>query len=457
MAAGGGVGKSLVWNFRASLMEPVMSSYDMRFGAVFFDDVAEHSSGYFAVAGESARRLSNCRSGDLSTDVVWLTNLNYDMMRAAQMYPNARYRRTDFLGENSKNLLSRIGLYDLEDASVCKQAVEHMALIFERVMMYANKYGQFSSVPMYNLRIGFREIRKKIDPIVPPDLYNALCESENYFIAVERPVSQVMPAWMPLYLPPYEHCLAILSRPLPRLNSEWNKIPPRMLPESKDVSDWPELNSIGLAKVTLHDFLPEWNELIKFGSNPAKGRNQRRWIPFEELRFLSQISTVKIESAWIANKSYIPEDYIAIADLLNPVQRLSLSGMLFLHNLWSAPSQSYTGGIRGQLKNTCSPFIRCYDRLLCLNAARKTKLHGLEVIGYSSGKVYINCQESSADEILRVCRKVGLIPPLLDAQDMENELPIDLDDPLSLQQTLWGRGYLDQIMKFDQKCSELMQ
>ena len=432
-----------------------MPSYDMRFGAVLFDDVAAHAAGYFAVAGESARRLSNFRSGDLSTDVVWLTNLSYDMMRAAQMYPHARYRRSDYLGENSRNLLSRIGYHDLEDASICKNAVEHLAVIFSRIMMYANKYGQFTSIPMYNLRIGFRELRKKIDPVVPPDLFNALCESENYFIAVERPVSQVVPTWMPLYLPPYEHCLAILSRPLPKLNSNWIKLSPKKLPATKDITEWSDLDLIGLAKVTLHDFAPEWNELINFGSNPAKGRNQRRWVPFEELRFLTQIATVKIESAWIAQKIYIPEDYLAIANLLSPVQRLSLSGMLFLHNLWSAPSQSYTGGIRGQLKNTNSPFIRCYDRLLCLNAARKVKLLGLDVIGYSSGKVYINCQETSADEILKVCRDVGLIPPLMDAS--ESSMEIDLDDPLSLQQALWGRGYLDQIMKYDQKCSELIQ
>lgn len=431
-------------------------SYDMGFGVVHFDDVNEHSSGYYARAGQKVRRLSGNHCGDLATDVVWLTNLNYETMRSAHMYPHAKYRRNDFLGETFKNLLARLGFFDMKDAVTCQDGVERVALLFEHVMRYAQVYGGFDTVPMYNLRTGFREKFSRIDPQVTPDLLKAITEAESYFISVERPAGDVAPAWLPLYLPPWEHCMSVLSQSLPTAKAEWHQVAPRNLPRTPEqIAAWEQK---GFAKVALSSFLPGFSEMINFGSNPAKGRHQRRWVTFDELTFLNQICEARVEAAWVADKCAPPLEYREIAERMPQKHHLSLAGMLFLQNLWSAPGQSYTGGIRGQLKNTCSPFLRCYDRMLCLNAALKARDEGLEVIGYSACKVYVNCASASARDILSVCRKTGLIPPLCAVDESEDMEHIDMSDPLAIQQTLWGRGNIDLLMRYDQKCyEELLQ
>lgn len=434
-----------------------MMGYDVAFGAVHFDDVSEHSAGYYARAGDKAKRLSANKCGDLATDVVWLTNLNYETMRSAHMYPHAKYRRNDFLGETYKNILGRLGFFDEKDAVICQEGVEHLASLFERVMRYAHVYGNFETVPMYNLRTGFREKFSRIDPQVTPDLLKALQEAESYFTSVERPASDAVPAWLPLYLPPWEHCMALLSQPLPAHDAEWKQVAPRLLPKTReDIENW--AHGIGLAKVALADFSPGFSEMINFGSNPARGRNQRRWTTFEELSFLNQVCEARVEAAWIANKIASPLEYREIAERMPQKHHFSLSGMLFLQNLWSAPGQSYTGGLRGPLKNTRSPFLRCYDRLLCLNEALKVRDAGLEVVGYGSCKVYINCASVRARDVLSVCRKVGLVPPLCAVEISEDTETINLEDPLAIQQTLWGRGALSLIMDYDKICyEELLQ
>lgn len=429
-------------------------AYDMHFGAVCFDDVNAHDSGYFARAGEKSRRLSANRCGDLATDVVWLTNLNYETMRSSHMYPHAKYRRNDYLGETFKNILARLGLFDMADAVVCQEGVELLSVIFERVMGYARRFGGFETVPMYNLRTGFREKFGKTDPQVSPDLLKAITEAESYFTSVERPASDVAPAWLPLYLPPWRHCMAVLSQPLPSLNAGWRQLAPRQLPKTpQDIEAW-DHSQLGVAKVALANFQSGFSEMVNFGSNPARGRHQRRWTTFEELSFLNQICEARVESAWVTDKAEPPLEYRTIAERMPEKHHLSLSGMLFLQNLWSAPGQSYTAGLRGPMKNTSVPFLRCYDRLLCLNAAMKVREEGLEVVGYSSCKVYINCASASARDVLSVCRKVGLMPPLCSVAEHEDPGPIDINDPLSIQQTLWGRGKLDLIMEYDRKCYE---
>lgn len=184
----------------------------MQFGSVCFDDVNEHANGYYAKAGAKARRLSGNKCGDLATNVVWLTNLGYETMRSSHMYPHAKYRRNDFLGETFKNLMARLGYFDMSDSVVAQEGVELLAVLFERVMRHANVFGGFETVPMYNLRTGFRKRFEKIDPQVSPDLLKAFQEAESFFTSVERPASDAAPACRDWYSPVFTGRTPLLRR-----------------------------------------------------------------------------------------------------------------------------------------------------------------------------------------------------------------------------------------------------
>ena len=82
---------------------------NQKFGCVFFDDVQKHTTGFCSYNGERAKRIRGTQ--DLDSDIVWLTNLEYDLMWYSGFSSHARFRRADFLRQNINKIINITTLY----------------------------------------------------------------------------------------------------------------------------------------------------------------------------------------------------------------------------------------------------------------------------------------------------------------------------------------------------------
>lgn len=430
--------------------------YDVGFGYMHYDDVVTHNAGWYALAGEPAVRLGQNQNGELANNVVWLTNLDYDIMAVSNLSSNVRFRRMDFLGEKVKQLIVRLGYIDPAGVQLC-EVVEIFASIFERVMRYAEICAGVETVPMGSLKMGLRSLlRPKPDPILPSNRRTCFEEAEQYFSSVTRS-AQPSVEWLPLYVPPYILCETIFAHYLPVVGSRWEQID---FSNSRNFLEdlVGDERCSGLVKAHIYGFTPEIERIINFGNTPTRNRGQRQWITLHEALFLQQLAHVDILDILITRDTdQVPLAGEILAKLDNQ-QKYSLSGMLFLNNLWGSLAQRLAQGYAhaGIRRNVAAPMVRFLDRQVCFHYASELLKSSLEVVGYGSGRVYINCTNTTSQEILKACRLNGLIPPKLNVREVDDvdDAEADAHTLLGIHQTLWGRGELQALLEYDQFCAE---
>jgi len=105
-------------------------------GVVLFDDPKRVGPGWAARAGEAARRIEG--TGDLSTSVAWITNMDFMAMRRSGLIDSPRFRDDSFLRLQLQVIRSELGLagdeHDEEAAAV-------LAEVAGNVMQICSRYG----------------------------------------------------------------------------------------------------------------------------------------------------------------------------------------------------------------------------------------------------------------------------------------------------------------------------
>lgn len=437
--------------------------FDIKCGYIHFDNPVTHDSGWLADTEHSPTRLGENETGELDNEHVWLSNLDWDIMYQANLLNNVRFRLNNFLGDKTTNLADRLG-FILNTTEQVRNFVEIMPSIFNRVMLYAYKYTGITEIHQESLCKALRQsLIKEVDDIIdPPERAKYFEESRQNFTSTIKDSYDAGLDKIELFIPPDVECNFIFSQYYPKNKAKWEVLPPSKKKELiLQLTELKKENACGLVKVAVYGFTPAFERFYNFGYATSK-QGSRQWVTLDEAILLScEAEHVEFKDIYFTRDTFRPDNLKEIKNQIPERNRYSLSGMIFLHNLWRSMSvlnvnKWKTNTIR---KNTMAPFVRFYDRFLCMRYALELFKLGFKISGYGSGKIYISCEnELQPMFVLNGCRKTGLLPPILNVNSNEDDIEFDeLTKILDIQQYLWGHGNLDVILDYDEFCMPIKE
>jgi hypothetical protein len=425
-----------------------MMTDGIKYGAAFFEDTTLPRIATIARAGDStAERVAGTE--DLSSDTVWLTNLESSTMWSRRLNKNARLRDSKFLRVDVNQILKTIGMQDEPD----DRKVRAIADIFGRVMQIMNKVLQINYVPQKPLRNGIRKHLAPPNPAYDKKLLLALKDATKFFTNCQSTTTQEVET-KTFYLNPIEHARKILSSPVPA--GEWTLS--KNMPSQGTIGDWIEDTGPILARVTINHIEPSLSALLNYGSDLSTSEKNRQWLTANELLYL-----ISMASEITLHEAYIPDGCVTYEKLINNVFKrfdfdcnvLSISWGLFLDNLWVAtgmPLVDRSRGIKSETTNPVNPFLRAYDRALCMQTAIGLQEMGFDISGYGTGKINVNAAGFSDLDLFRAARKLNLMPPpgSLSLEDL-GLTDLEYDDPLIVMQSFYAQSRFEEMLDFDEQ------
>jgi len=423
----------------------------LKYGCAHFEDTNLPRIATIARAGDYAgQRVAGTE--DMSSDTVWLTNLDSNVLWARNLNNNPRFRDSKYLRQDMNQVLKAIGMDDETD----ERRVRATADIFRRVMQISEKILGIRHIPMRSLRWGIRERIAPPNQNLDNDLIKAINDATKFYTNCQNTTTQHVEE-RTLYMNPIDHAYDILSSPLPE--GDWKRV--RKMPQQDEIGVWIENTGPILARVTINHIEPNLASLLNYGADISVSKDNRQWLTaYELLYMISMASEIKIHEA------YVPQDNCSCFDQYPQVRDVidnykfdcnifSLSWSLFLDNLWTAIGVKVvdkTRGIKTETANPKNPFMRAYDRSRCLRKAMLLQEEGFDIIGYGTGKISINMAGYSDLDVFRAARKYGMMPPpsTLKFEDLHLK-DEDLDDPLTLMQSFYAQSRYEDILSLDEQ------
>lgn len=418
---------------------------DQLYGCVIFDDPQMHAAGWACISGEEPSRIEGTYA--LRSDVVWVTNLGYEIARSGGLNGHARFRRADYLKSSGfEKILAEIGVASASDMARAG------AILVERVMRLTRKHLNIQETPMESLRKGVMKHLNLSAPQMPESIRAAIAESTSAYTTCERPSwddGMVMRKFLP---PRIRHGREILSIPYP--SGRWHALVRRQLPRGRQavgdgLAEWLlGLPGPALAKITMERCDPDMNGLLNFGSGLNSDNTRRGWVSTPELFFLLRFADIRINAVYLCDDiSLHPLSGLAELAFADDLNQVSLSAGVFMENLW----QGLASPLVSRMPNPLAPFIRAQDRMACLRYAHRLKLAGFTVTGYGAGMVVVQVPECGAEQmLLEAAREFELMPPACGLSAEKDNIKSSGSGPLQIMQSLYARGSFDNILAMDQ-------
>lgn len=429
----------------------------LEYGTVFFEDTSLPRIATTSRAGTPGnKRIPGIE--DLSSDTVWLTNLDSNLMYERKLHKNARLRNRNYLRQDINQILDSIGMKDVDDGCRTKVAAD----IFERVIRISKKVMKLNYVPQRSLREGLRRNMGPPNKSLDPNLVKAFKDALKFYTNCQSSTTQENEAQI-FNLNPIEHTEAILRAPVP--HGDW--VHTTHVPGKYDIAAWIVETGPVLARVTINRIDPSVSSLLNYGDDLSVSKMNRQWLTANELLYL-----VNIAADIQMHEAYIPDNCITHTTLCEKAfdlhgydcNILSLSWGIFLDNLWTGASMAIfdrSKGTFGEVTNPIGPFIRAHDRTRCMEKAIELQQLGFDINGYGAGKINVNGVGFSDLDLFRAARTCGLLPPpgKVKFEDFGlNESAFD--DPLTLRQSLYAQSDYVSICALDEQvvdeviCSE---
>lgn len=361
-----------------------------RSGCVIFDSADPPRNGWASCDGGECRRIAS--PTEIDTDRLWLTNLSRQALYRNGLSRHACFRPDSYLSIGVAEIGDLLGI-DPEDAPGLAQALSAVLANIARLLFAL--FG-IDKAPPYDLGYGLRRILAPADPLFSDDeLAEAFCESQVNFVRCLTQIPDEL-APRPVRLLPVKHAIDILSAPVPVGARRWR----RRDWKGRSLAallDWCGDDTQALAKITVHRFSDDrLGRLINFGSFSER----RRWAPLPDLRILHEGGAeVTVHRVFYCEEAPVrPLSDMDILSPLSPQWAISLSAAIVAECLWTAlakpsPPPPHVAAERTSA-NPAAPFVRAWDRMLCLAAADRLDRAGAVVTGYGKGKVH--CLENSA-------------------------------------------------------------
>lgn len=397
----------------------------VRFGCVMFDlqegadgkFVPYPGSGWASIQGGAAFRIKG--TGDLSSDVKWLTNLSLDILWKSGAHKQQKLKYSGYLRTDLGQIMKELGLTPpkIPIADVC----EKISALFNKVMRLAIEFYDIKSFNQKDLLLEIRSALCPEDKNISIPLDEALTRAYQDLVICEKPILKERQLFVTLKRPRYSHAQSILDISLPVWNGDWNFYGLKDLPPDNDrkIEFLMELGSPFLAKISIKRFYNdssmnvELAKLLDLGEAIGeKGvTKDRNWVCQPELLYLCRFAEVKVEAAFVAD-GY--KELNVKLPFLGDLSAWSYSLGLLAENVWMGLSTRSVNPTT-RAKTLVSPracWLKAADRFMTLTSAMMLSSAGFIVSSYGYGGVTIMLDEAKIPELIELAPHAGLTVPL---------------------------------------------
>lgn len=415
------------------------------FGYIHFDDPHQHSHAYVSVSGEPATRIQGTH--ETPSNIIFLTNLNYNLMFDSGMGNHSRYRNNNFLRCNLDNIYKLST--SMNDDSL---KTEILSCIFKNVMYIVDKVLKLESIPKNSLRQGIRLHLLGYDNPISARFKRIIKDATSYYVQVERDGDLVAAEDQKTFsIPMLGHLKNIFSMPYPA--GKWTKVDKFPRQNQNSIKEWVlSQKTPFLAKIKINYMPEEFHRIVNFGSNPLNFNSTRQWVTTTELLLL-----ISVNAELEILDAYSSEKVIKFTPLLDRLKQipeicnLSKSFDIFLENLWSGLScdqPDYRNKNKNYV-NPLKPFIRAYDRSFCFEKAIQFYELGYDVYSYGTNKIVLDGTYLKDTNILNIAESTDTIPPICNDCDTEYLESKDVSTPIGMLQKLYATDDIEKLVAID--------
>lgn len=382
------------------------------FGAVLFDDPSAHDHGWACIHGDAPFRISG--TYELTSEVVWLTNLDYEGIAAVGM-EGSRFRRDSFLTHGINRLWGEMGLFsDTENVIINMKSVfggrcntrdsvrvAFSAWLFHWVMKVANHDFHFEKPDLSDLPSGIRNFvlpnSKAYFKGGPPptEVNDALRAADGAYQNAARDGIFLMDAHRHR-LPIMRGRLASLLLEVPYPVGGWRSVKEvRALTRGNSdmgrLESWLKENPGALLRVSMERTDPKFESLINYGSNINRNALAGSWKTAGDMLWMINYCDFRIHDAILGDKLETPMDFlhrkgVHPESMFGSSREASYAVQIYEDMLWRAMIGKVPG-TRGDVINPAAPFIRAKSNDIAFHAAAQLSEKNIQVMGYGSGGV----------------------------------------------------------------------
>ena len=416
---------------------------EINYGAVFFDDPEEHAEGWACAWSENPALRKPIRIAgphELASDTSWLSNIDYETMRTAQI-GGSRFRHSAFLSNKTSLILSEVGfgephsqvgfiqprsIFDGAYPTTASARVGFLAWVFHAVMREANVFLPLDIPPVSDLASVYR------DAFIPSA--STFYQKDYPNAVINEALESVDIKWTPaagsaekregkvirLAIDRVMLCQALLDVVYPVGGWKLDTTTVKLLNKRPmdEILLWMDAHPEAMLKVTMTRTDPKYESLVNYGANIENNGSAGHWLTATEVSRLLATCDLTIHAAITASRKTTSRAWV------------EGNGVQIDHQAWERKAGSYAFHLwcdtlwRGlckspqkspaRTKSPASAFVRSVDRELCFYAA--TKLHdaGIAVRGYGSGAVRIFIPDGTPlQDWIPAVVHAGLTTPIL--------------------------------------------
>lgn len=368
----------------------------MRFGCVWFDDFG--TEGWASIAGDEAIRIRG--TGDLASDVLWITSLDWKGMRSKSIDNSPRFRQNDFLRAKLSSIATELDMNNDGDVS---ERVRILSEITDRVcrltrsIFGVTSFDKTLATTLRRVVLSERDSNTFGSPVVDYALKGA-------FQSFQR--CEMMPTkgsnFYTWRFPRVDYAKYILDFPIP--TSRWKKLDMAQFSDMEAVKEYLSANIDGkpsLCKIVIKNMNDDiFSKVMPFGYG-RMNKEPRVWASIHETLHYMKYATVDVQTI-IEGEGY-RDLRLRLPDLDEMTGKISISMGLLAENCWkSIASQS----------SPRSVWLTAWDRITCSKTAYKLAELNVPVMSYGSGQITIAVHQSQYQFVFDNCIKLGLTPPL---------------------------------------------
>lgn len=391
-------------------------------------------------------------TGELSTNVLWLTNITVTSAYSNQLRNTPRLLDDKYLRTTTSSILLELGLKkaSLEDQS------RYLASIFKNVMELSAQFYKLDEPPKSALAAGIpAQINYYHPKVLDRSIYEASQLAALAFVQCERSLpSNQEYEFVSVILPRKSHAKNMLALGMPFDDFFW--LTDHQMPvKSKRLkwvldSEFPMLCQVEVTAIS-----KAYNHLINWGngagsllkrktnSNGFMTANKREWVTSNELRVLAQFCNIEVHKVAISNTP--PEVRFSLPSE-DKHSDLSYSYGLLAENLWCSLMRDIEGNY---IRSPLTAWMHANDRMLCLEKAKQLSDLGFKVNGYGYGRITLAVPVGQRSELKLAALKLDLLP-FFDLDVTGDEIDVSgCSTEFEILKLLYSCGHLPFLLEVD--------
>ncbi|MDB6009976.1 MAG: hypothetical protein JWL65_2226 [Gammaproteobacteria bacterium] len=386
----------------------------MRCGVVLFDSAnniaigdktfASLDNGWASVGGEPAVRVTSIH--DLSSDVLWITNLTEEQFYRASLTAHPNFRSDGYLRSTLRHIYSELGVdpsYVPPDTVACV-----LATIVQRVVDFAtSRHGV--TVRSKSLNEDYAAALGAPRSHIPAEIYSMFEGSaqHSYVRAVATNAYLHNGQTLTLRRNRLVHARELFAQSVPP-DTPWEFIPRHKLPASREDIDarLEGTHTAFLARCEVKNIHPRVAEVFSVGGG---ARAIREWLTDGEWRQAREWADVECRALLVcgAPSAPLPQAKQLPGGAYAP---LSFTCGLTAEQMWTA--MTMRRGSRDEPRFTAAAaWLRARDRVVMFSHAAQLHAKGLTVWGYGGGNVVVMYPDGGLRHALDTALESGLLAP----------------------------------------------